>query len=150
MDQPRLTVVPCELDEANAFVAVHHRHHKPIIRDRFNLAVATDDGVVHGVAMVGRPRARHRQDGWTVEVLRLATDGTPNACSALYAAAWRASKALGYRRLGTYILASEPGTSLTAAGWKLIGKRGGGTWDRAVRPRVDTHPTEPKLLWEAV
>jgi hypothetical protein len=147
---PRLTIVPCELDEANAFVAEHHRHHQPIIRDRFNIAVATDDGVIRGVVMVGRPVARHRQDGWTCEVLRNCTDGTQNACSALYAAAWRACKAMGYRRLGTYILASENGGSLVAAGWKLVGERGGGTWDHQSRPRVDKHPTEPKLLWEAV
>lgn len=150
MSALRLAVVPCELAEANAFIAEHHRHHKPVLRDRFNLAVADEDGVVRGVAMVGRPVARHRQDGWTCEVLRTCTDGTPNACSALYAAAWRACKALGYRRLGTYILASEPGTSLRAAGWVLIGERGGGTWDRPSRPRVDLHPTEVKLLWEAV
>jgi hypothetical protein len=148
MRGPRLTVVPCELAEANAFVAEHHRHRRPIVRDRFNIAVATDDGAVVGVAMVGRPVSRNRQDGWTCEVLRCCTDGTPNACSALYAAAWRASKALGYRRLGTYTLASESGSSLVAAGWKLIGERGGGTWDRKERPRVDLHPNEPKLLWE--
>lgn len=149
MTGPHLTIVPCELDEANAFVAEYHRHHKPVVRDKFRMAVATDDGVIHGVAMVGRPIARNRADGWTLEVLRCCTDGTPNACSALYAACWRAAKALGYRRLGTYTLASESGDSLRAAGWVLIGERGGGSWDRAGRPRVDTHPLEPKLLWEA-
>lgn len=151
MTGSHLTIVPCELAEANAFVAEYHRHHKPVTGDKFRMAVATDDGTIHGVAMVGRPVARHRADGWTLEVLRCCTDGTPNACSALYAACWRAAKALGYRRLGTYILASEAGASLRAAGWVLIGQRGGGSWDRAEsgRPRVDTHPLEPKLLWEA-
>lgn len=147
---PALTIVPCELDEANAFVAEHHRHHKPVLRDRFRMAVADEAGVVRGVALVGRPVARNRQDGWTVEVLRCCTDGTPNACSALYAACWRAAKALGYRRLGTYILASESGASLKAAGWVLIGEAGGGSWNCRSRPRVDTHPLEPKLLWEAM
>lgn len=149
MTGPHLTIVPCELDEANAFVAEHHRHHKPVKRDRFRMAVATDDEIVRGVAIVGRPVSQARQDGWTVEVLRCCTDGTPNACSALYAASWRAAKALGYRRLGTYILKSESGVSLLAAGWVLIGERGGGSWDRKSRPRVDTHPLEPKLLFEA-
>lgn len=88
------------------------------------------------------------QDGWTVEVTRVATDGAKNACSMLYAAAWRACRALGYRRLVTYILAEEPGTSLHAAGWKCIGEAGGGTWHREGRPRVDRHPTQRKFRWE--
>jgi hypothetical protein len=103
------------------------------------------------VAIVGRPVSRHLDDGWTVEVTRLcALEDTPNACSMLYAAAWRAARALGYRRCITYTLASEPGTSLTAAGWTLLGERGGGPWSRADRPRVDTHPLEQKQLWERV
>jgi hypothetical protein len=88
------------------------------------------------------------QDGWTAEVSRLATDGSKNACSMLYGAAWRACRALGYRRLITYILDTEPGTTLQAAGWKLVGAAGGGSWDRRERPRVDRHPTQGKLRWE--
>lgn len=72
-----------------------------------------------------------------------------NACSLLYAAAWRAARALGYRRLVTYILASEPGTSLRAAGWRCVAQTSGGTWDRPSRPRVDLHPLQAKLRWEA-
>ena len=70
---------------------------------------------------------------------------TPPGC-----AAWRAAKALGYRRLITYTLNTEPGTSLRGAGWKLIGERGGGSWSVPSRPRVDKHPLQMKLLWEAV
>ena len=147
--QPRLTVVPCELAEANAFVAQHHRHHVPVVGHKFSIAVADDEGTVRGVAIVGRPTARRRQDGWTLEVTRLATDGTSNACSALYAAAWRAAKAQGYRRLGTYILDSEPGTSLTAAGWHLVHSTPGRSWDVPSRPRVDKHPLQGRMLWEA-
>lgn len=147
--QPRLTIVPCELAAANEFVRVHHRHHKPVVGHRFSLAVADDAGKVRGVAIVGRPVARRRDDGWTLEVTRLATDGCPNACSALYAAAWRAGKAMGYRRVGTYILASEPGTSLTAAGWRCIGATPGRSWDVPSRPRVDKHPLGARSLWEA-
>jgi len=51
-----------------------------------------------------------------VEVTRVATDGTPNACSLLYAAAWQAAKALGYRTLLTYTQKGESGASLRAAG----------------------------------
>lgn len=148
--QPRLTVVPCSLADANAFVAQHHRHHQPVVGHKFSIAlVADDDSKVRGVAIVGRPVSRRRDDGWTLEVTRLATDGCANACSALYAAAWRASMAMGYRRLGTYILASESGTSLTAAGWKCVGETPGRSWSCPSRPRFDTHPLGPRTLWEA-
>lgn len=101
-----------------------------------------------GVAVVGRPVARMLQDGFTAEVTRLCTDGTRNACSMLYSACWRAAKALGYRKMITYILNTEPGTSLKAAGWKVIGERGGGSWSVPSRPRVDNHPLQRKLLFE--
>lgn len=110
---------------------------------------ANDGDRVVGVAVVGRPVARMLQDGYTAEVTRLCTDGTPHVASKLYAACWRAARALGYRRLITYILDSEPGTSLVAAGWRLVGAAGGGSWDRKDRPRVDTHPIGQKQLWEA-
>lgn len=150
MTQPKLTVVPCDLDEAAAFVKQHHRHHRPGPGGKFAVAVADESGTIRGVAIAGRPVARMSHDGWTLEVTRVATDGCPNACSALYGAAWRAARALGYRRLVTYTLATEPGTSLHAAGWRLIGEAGGGSWSRADRPRVDKHPTQRKFRWEAV
>lgn len=109
-----LEIVPCELSEANAFVAQHHRHHKPVVGHRFSLAVS-DGQAVRGVAIVGRPIARMLDDGETLEVTRVATDGAINACSALYAACWRAARAMGYRRLVTYILDTELGTSVRAA-----------------------------------
>lgn len=150
MKQPRLHVVPCPSADANAFVAQYHRHHQPLkVGYVFSVAVSDEEGTIRGVAIVGRPAARSLWDGWTLEVRRVATDGCANACSALYGAAWRIAKALGYRRLITYILNTEPGTSLKAAGWKLLGKAGGGTWNRKDRPRVDTHPLQAKLLWEA-
>jgi hypothetical protein len=89
-----------------------------------------------------------RQDGVTVEITRLCTNGTRNAYSFLYGAATRAAFALGYQRIGTYTLPEEGGASLRAAGWKLIGERGGGSWDCPSRPRVDKHPTQQKFLWE--
>ena len=85
----------------------------------------------------------------TAEVTRVAVlDDQPNACSMLYGAAWRACRAMGYRRLITYTLVSEAGTSVRAAGWREVGKRGGGSWDTPSRPRVDKHPLEQKVLWE--
>lgn len=143
----RLTIVPVDFAEANAFVAKNHRHHRPIPGAKFSVACALDGEVV-GVAMIGRPVARMLDDGWTLEVNRVATDGTPNACSALYGAAWRVTRAMGYRKLITYILASEPGTSLNAAGWKIVGTVVGRSWDCASRPRVDKHPTQDKIRYE--
>lgn len=145
----RLSVVPIELAEANAFVAQHHRHHKPVVGHRFSLAAAVEGKIV-GVAIVGRPVARGNQDGWTVEVNRVATDGTDNACSFLYGAARKAAFALGYTRIITYTLPEEGGASLRGAGFKLLGIRGGGSWTTPSRPRVDKHPLQEKLLWEDV
>ena len=144
-----LRVTPINLAEANAFVSEHHRHHKPVPGAKFSLAVSDSEGRVRGVAIVGRPVARMSDNGWTLEVNRCCTDGSKNACSMLYGAAWRAAKALGYRRLVTYTLPEEGGTSLRAAGWKLLGEAGGGSWNRSSRPRIDTAPTQGKLAWEA-
>ena len=148
MNGPRLTIVPTTHREARAFIAEHHRHHRPSAGAVFCLAVTDDDGTVRGVAQVGRPVARMLSDGWTLEVTRVATDGCPNACSALYGAAWRAARALGWRRLVTYTLPEEGGTSLRAAGWRCLGTAGGGSWSRKDRPRVDLHPMQEKLRWE--
>ncbi len=145
-----LQVTPISLDEANAFVETLHRHHKPVPGAKFCIA-ASEGEKVRGVAIVGRPVARMSDDGWTLEVNHCCTDGARNACSLLYGAAWRAAKALGYRRLITYTLPEEGGASVRGAGWRLVGLRGGGNWNCATRPRVDTaeHLRGQKLLWEA-
>ena len=143
-----LALMPITQREAFAFVAAHHRHHRAPRGALFTIG-ATDGDEVIGVAIVGRPVARMLQDGYTAEVLRLCTLGQRNACSFLYSACWRAARAIGYRRLVTYTLPEEGGGSLRAAGWRLVGEAGGGTWARKERPRVDTHPTQAKLRWEA-
>jgi hypothetical protein len=143
----KLRAVPLDLDEANAFVAKLHRHHKPVIGHKFSIGAAMGNEIV-GACIVGRPVSRHRDDGMTMEVTRLCTDGSKNACSFLYGAAARAAFALGYTRIGTYILSSEPGTSLMASGWRLLGEAGGGSWSRESRPRVDTAPLQTKMLFE--
>lgn len=145
-----MEIVPSNIRDACAFVAQYHRHHKPPRGGIFALAVA-EAGKIVGVAIVGRPVSRMLQDGWTAEVTRVATDGTKNACSMLYAACRRASLALGWRRLVTYTLPEEGGASLRGAGWRVVAERtGGGTWSREQRPRVDKHPIQAKLRWEAV
>lgn len=145
-----LRVVPVTFADACAFVAAHHRHHQPPVGHKFSLGVATGDVLV-GVAMVGRPVARHYDDGLTLEVNRTATDGTKNANSMLYGAAWRATKALGYRRLITYTQTGESGASLRAAGWQVIGERPGRTgWWTPSRPRDDRGTDGvQRTLWEA-
>ena len=139
--------IPLKLSEANAFVELHHRHHKPVVGHKFSIGAAKNGALV-GVAIVGRPVSRHRDDGMTLEVTRLCTDGTKNACSFLYGAAARATFALGYQRLGTYISSKEGGASLRAVNWKLIQQTPGRSWSVLSRPRVDKHPLGQKELWE--
>lgn len=143
-----MTIVPCTFSDAAAFVDRFHRHHKPPVGNKFSIAVAVGERVV-GVAIVGRPVSRMLQDGWTLEVTRCCSDGTPNACSKLYGACRRAAWALGYRRLVTYTLPQEGGVSLRAAGYRCIGEVGGGAWSRKSRPRIDKAPLEKKWRWEA-
>jgi len=150
MSRDRLTIVPCSLADANAFVQRHHRHHQPVPGHKFSIGVTDANGRLRGVAIVGRPVSRMLDDGMSLEVNRVATDGCPNACSALYGATRRAAWALGYKRLVTYTLPSEGGASLRGAGYRLIGEAGGGKWTRPSRPREDAHPTQTKLRWEAV
>lgn len=119
-----------ELADANDFVERHHRHHRRAVGHRFSLG-AFDGDRLCGVAVVGRPVARQCDQRRTLEVTRLCTDGTKNACSALYAAAARAGRELGYERIQTYILETELGTSLKASGWADEGAAGGGQWNHS-------------------
>ena len=144
-----LTLQPVTQREAFAFITEHHRHHKPPQGAKFTIGVSDGENVV-GVIVVGRPVARMLDNGWTAEVTRCCTDGTKHAASKLYAAAWRAARAMGCKRLITYTLDYEPGTCITAAGWRCVGETGGGSWHRDNRPRVQTAPTGQKTLWEIV
>jgi hypothetical protein len=146
----RLTITPVTLQTAKAFVAWIHRHLGPPVGAKFAIGVQTDDGTLVGVVIVGRPVARAHDDGRSAEVTRLATDGTPNACSALLGAAWRAARAMGYRRLITYTRADEPGTSLHAAGLRPVAElppRPG--WDTPSRPRTGKGADDvARVRWE--
>ena len=142
-----LYLQPINFAEAVEFVRLIHRHHEPPISNKYSIAV--NDGVkIVGVIIVGRPIARAFDNGYTAEVTRCCTDGTKNAASMLYGAAWRAARAMGYKRLVTYTLAEEPGTSLRAAGFREIAKTKGGSWNCPSRPRIDKAPLGQKLLWE--
>ena len=144
----KLLIVPCNISDAQDFVAQHHRHHGAPIGGLFAVACSLEDSVV-GVAIVGRPVARMLHDGFTAEVTRLCTLGAKNAASMLYQACWRAARALGYRKLITYTLKEESGVSLLAAGWRVVGSVRGRSWHCESRPRVDKHPLQDKIRWEA-
>jgi hypothetical protein len=147
-----LRIVPVRFADAAAFTDMWHRTHRRPIGHVFSLGVADNGGQLVGVACVGRPVSPVlAADGLTLEVNRTTTDGTPNVNSMLYGAAWRAAKALGYRRLITYTQGEESGASLRGAGWRVVYERPArGGWSHPSRPR-DDRGTEgiPRTLWEA-
>lgn len=146
-------IVPISLKEAKAFVARHHRHHKPPVSHKWSIGLAVGDQIV-GVCMVGRPVSRILDDGWTLEINRLCVippdgGGIRNAASMLLARARKIAGLFGYSRIITYTLPEEGGASLRGAGYRMIGTAGGGKWSRGARPRVDLHPTQQKIKWES-
>lgn len=149
--QSKLKIVPLELKAANELVASLHRHHKPAVGHRFSIGVVDSEGNLRGAAIVGRPVARNIPPREVLEVTRLVTDGCPNACSALYSAAARIGKEMGYLKIQTYILESEEGISLRAAGWINEGICGGGQWKHTDgKPRRTDQPTCKKYRWTRI
>jgi hypothetical protein len=152
--RPRLVIVPVSLAQANAFVTQYHRHHKRAAGHKFSIGVSDGEKLV-GVAIIGRPVARAYDDGRTLEVARTCTDGTPNANSALYGAAWRTVKEMGYDRLITYTQDGESGASLKGAGWRIVGQRPArkGWADSSVKLKDKRDPIGnggvARTLWEA-
>lgn len=149
-------IVPLTLKEARRYVAEHHRHNEPPIGHRFSIGLERDGALV-GVVIAGHPQARKADDGRTLELLRLTTEGDRNACSRLYAAACRAAEAMGYRKVITYTLAEEPGSSLRASGFIEDGMTEGHEgWKHTSGPRSGDRPTlfdppkmptGPKIRW---
>lgn len=153
---PKIILKPISFKETCEYIAALHRHHKPPQGWKFGVAACvedldTDSGLrVVGVVSVGRPVSKSRDDGWTLEVTRLCTDGTPNACSKLYGAARRIAREMGYRLIITYILEEEPGDSLKASGWQFSHRTEGGEWGGTYsggKKRKNDHPTCPKQMW---
>lgn len=147
-----LHLVPLTLAQANEHVSAWHRHNNPVPGAKFSMGAADDEGILRAVCIVGRPVARHFDDGMTLEVNRVATDGTKNANSMLYGAAARATFALGYTRLITYTQTDESGSSLRAAGWHVVAERPSrGSWSAPSRPRKDIRSQGvARQLWERV
>lgn len=130
-----MIAVPMELREAQNYINTYHRHHQAAHRDKFRIAAMKDEKIV-GVVQVGRPVSRMLDDGKTLEVLRLCTNGEKDVCSFLYSRVARIAKEMGYLKIITYILESEYGTSLRASGWTLEADGvGGASWDVPSRPR---------------
>lgn len=146
-----LELQPVSQREAFTWIDDVHSTHDAPPGAKFCIAVNDGSDIV-GILTAGRPVSRHQQDGWTLEVTRVATDGHPNAASKLYGAALRAAWPLGYKRVITYtVTETEDAIPLKATTFKEVRKdAGGGSWDRDDRPRVDDHPTQVKTLWEAV
>lgn len=140
-----MRIRPITLKEANAFVASYHRHHMPVQGCKFAISCVNGE-LIHGVAICGRPVSRHYDDGLTLEITRLCTDGTKNACSMLYGGCVRVAKAMGYARVVTYILESENGASLKASNFICEGKAGGTHWT-GVRDKGQAIPHEMKQRW---
>ena len=142
-----MKIVPLELKELNLLVDSLHRHHKPVQGHRFSIGVEHNGKIVGG-ASIGRPVARLTNAKEVLEVTRLVTDGTKNACSILYAAAARIGKELGYKKIQTFILENENGTSLLSAGWEFENMSSGGDWTRLSKPnRRQDQPQCKKKKW---
>ena len=152
-----LEIRPITLKAANAYVQENHRHNLPTNGHKYSIS-CYENGRLCGVAIAGQPIARKLDDGLTIEIRRVCTDGTKNACSILYGACSRVAKEMGYKRIITYTLKSEPGTSLKASGFKNMGEAGGVSWDQPGRHREISqitifgeqrkYPEEKKIRWE--
>ncbi len=147
-----LALVPISLVTANEHIGAWHRHHRPIIQSIFQVGAADDEGVLRAVAVAEWPRARSYGDGATIEITRVASDGTRNANSILYGACARAAFALGYRRVITYTEQGESGSSLRAAGYKVIAERPARAgWHTVSRPRDNSqYRSVQRQLWEVL
>jgi hypothetical protein len=143
---------PIDFKSAKAFVDDFHRHNVGSKGHKFSIGLQ-ENGELIGVCMVGRPIARFMDDKWTLEVLRVCVlDGHKNANSKLYGAAWNVAKNLGYRRLITYTLTTESGSSLRGAGWKIVAEvkphKDGWNMPGRAREMPLRYPKGDKYRWE--
>lgn len=123
-----MRIAPITFKDASSYINKYHRHHRATVGCKFCISVVDDDGLIHGVAVCGRPVSRVLDNGLTLEINRVCTDGTHNACSMLYGACCRIAKAMGYKKVITYILQSENGSSLKASNFVCEGLAGGTHW----------------------
>ena len=142
-----MIIQPISLAAANSMVVQWHRHSGQVRGHRFSLGLFDELGPLLGVVIVGRPVSRVLDNGSTVEITRLTTDGTRNACSMLYAAACHEARRRGFSLCVTYTLATETGASLRAAGFTHVADVTPRQWDAPSRPRSRRTPV-PRHRWE--
>ena len=140
-----MEIRPITFKVASDFINNNHRHHKATIGCKFCIGLYDKEKLI-GCAVCGRPVSRYLDDGMTCEINRICTDGAKNACSMLYGACCRVGKAMGYKKIITYTLESEPGTSLKASNFKNDGVAGGKIWTGS-RKRDNGVPKERKIRW---
>lgn len=80
-------ITPLSIEEAQVFLEAHGRHYKADGVPVFAIGYAD-----HGAAIIG-----HR-NGEAV-LIHIYCDGVSEGYTMLYGAAWRAAKALGYKRM---------------------------------------------------
>ena len=144
-----MRIAPITFAKASEFINKNHRHHHATIGCKFCIAVLDNSENLCGVAVCGRPVSRYLDDGKTLEINRVCTDGTKNACSILYGASCRIAKEMGYAKVITYTLISESGASLKASNFICEGEAGGTHWT-GKRNRGQNIPYEKKLRWVKV
>ncbi len=141
-----MRIAPITFRKASGYINENHRHHNATTGCKFCISVIDDEGHIHGVAVCGRPVSRRLDDGYTLEINRVCTDGTKNACSMLYGACSRIAKAMGYKKVITYTLHSENGASLKASNFNCEGQAGGTHWT-GIRNKGQSIPAEMKKRW---
>ncbi len=156
-----LRTLPIPVKRAERFVRQVHRKLPEVAGSLWSVCALRGDDMI-GVALVGRPVARLSDASGKVapqpnlEVTRVAVregdrsdSGNKGACSILYGACAKAARGMGAENLFTFTHASESQVSLNAAGWVNLGFRGGGDWDRDLRPRQEAFDAEKKVIWFA-
>lgn len=141
-----MRIAPISFKSASNYINTYHRHHRATVGCKFCVSVVDESELVHGVAVCGRPVGRFLDDGYTLEINRVCSDGTPNVCSMLYGACCRIAKQMGYRKVVTYTLQSEDGASLKASNFTFDGIAGGTHWTGS-RNRGQAIPAEMKKRW---
>ena len=147
-----LKVIPLSLKEANEFITKHHRHNKKCVGHKFSIG-AEYQGKIVGVAIVGRPVARRLDNRFTLEINRncVLDDAPKGTCSFLYAKAIKIWQSMGGKKIITYTLTTESGSSLKAVDFNKdteikIFKENTGWTTRANRIWQEVHAI-PRIRW---
>jgi hypothetical protein len=122
-------IAPIPLSVANDFVKKYHRHNDERKIHKFSLGLykkSEDKDILIGVAICGSPTGISYNGKSFLEVYRVCVTEANNSCSMLYGRCTRIAKELGYEKLITYTLKTEPGTTVKASGFELETDEAGG------------------------